>query len=204
MSTGSGSGRFRRGQAPRDVLRPEGHDVRSDGCHERDSVHHRFSSDLHGHELDVARLPPRLRHGPDGPYHVCGRDPGRLRGKRGRRGDRPRRGAVLLERLSPGGSLAAMALGGHHEAATRILVEMILRMAPRSPRWHAPTVADWGRAFERYAASGDGRIPKQLIAEASRMHSEGSYGRSSDAVEIPAFPGGCGLVQDLALTCDAP
>lgn len=81
-------------------------------------------------------------------------------------------GAVLLEHLSPGLPLSTRALGGADEEATTILMDVIRRMSPRTPMVAVPAVADWGRGFDRYAASGDARIPKVLLAEASRVYSE--------------------------------
>jgi streptomycin 6-kinase len=81
-------------------------------------------------------------------------------------------GAMLLERLSPGESLAAMALSGRDDDATDVLVESIRAMSPRTPVNSAPTARDWGMGFERYAASGDAQVPRDLLEEAHRVYSE--------------------------------
>jgi streptomycin 6-kinase len=35
-----------------------------------------------------------------------------------------------------------------------------------------PTAKDWGKGFERYAASGDAQVPKHLLSAADRVYSE--------------------------------
>ena len=79
-------------------------------------------------------------------------------------------GAVLLERLSPGNSLASMSINGRDEDATAILAQVIQKMsAPESPKTYA-TVQDWAKGFERYDASGDDRIPRNLIEKGHRLY----------------------------------
>ena len=79
-------------------------------------------------------------------------------------------GAVLLERVTPGNSLASLALDGNDEEATSILAGVIRRMSPRTPPESVATVEQWGNAFERYAASGEAQVPKRVLAEARRVH----------------------------------
>lgn len=81
-------------------------------------------------------------------------------------------GAVLLERLSPGDSLVQMALDGRDEEATEILAEVIGKMSPRPSVNAGATVQEWAKGFERYAASGDGQIPKHLVEEGHLVYSE--------------------------------
>ncbi len=78
-------------------------------------------------------------------------------------------GAVLLERLVPGESLAA-AGGMDDEEATGILADVIGRMSPAPPPHGVPTVEAWGASFERYAASGDGAVARPLVEAARRTH----------------------------------
>ena len=79
-------------------------------------------------------------------------------------------GAVLLERLSPGNLLASMSINGRDEDATAILAQVIQKMsAPESPKTYA-TVQDWAKGFERYDASGDDRIPRNLIEKGHRLY----------------------------------
>ncbi|HEX5733966.1 MAG TPA: aminoglycoside phosphotransferase family protein [Blastocatellia bacterium] len=82
-------------------------------------------------------------------------------------------GAVLMERLDPGTSLAAVALGGRDEEATEIIAEVIRRMSPgrESLRGFA-TVEEWGKGFQRYLASGDNQIPTRLVEEGERLYSD--------------------------------
>lgn len=80
-------------------------------------------------------------------------------------------GAVLLERLIPGTSLASLSLGGHDEEATAILAEVIQRMSQGQPSLETfITVADWGKGFQRYRASGDSRIPNHLVARGQHLY----------------------------------
>ena len=80
-------------------------------------------------------------------------------------------GAVLMERLSPGTALAAVALGGRDEEATEVLVDVIRRMSHPldSPRAF-PTVEDWGGSFECYLASGDGQVPRDLVEQGRQLY----------------------------------
>lgn len=81
-------------------------------------------------------------------------------------------GAMLLERLSPGESLASLALSGGDDQATGILAEVIGKMSPRTPMDSVPTVQEWAKGFERHAASGNAQIPQSLLSEAQRVYSE--------------------------------
>jgi streptomycin 6-kinase len=82
-------------------------------------------------------------------------------------------GAVLLERLNPGTSLAAIALDGRDEEATEIISEVIQRMSPtRESSERFATVEDWGEGFHRYLTSGDNQIPTHLVKEGQRLYSE--------------------------------
>ena len=79
-------------------------------------------------------------------------------------------GALLMERLRPGNSLAEIALNGRDEEATNILAEVIQRMSVPSSRCQpgltpaCATVEDWAKGFERYLSTGDEQIPKPLVA----------------------------------------
>jgi streptomycin 6-kinase len=81
-------------------------------------------------------------------------------------------GAMLLERLSPGNSLVEISLDDADDQATEILAEVIGKMAPRMTVHSVPTVQEWAKGFERYAASGDGQIPKKLVEEGRRVYAE--------------------------------
>ena len=89
-------------------------------------------------------------------------------------------GAVLLERLMPGNSLAGMALSGSDEEATDILASVIEQMSTQISMFGTKTsasqvtsitVSDWAKAFERYTATGDDQVPKQLVESAHRLYS---------------------------------
>ena len=81
-------------------------------------------------------------------------------------------GAVLLERLSPGNSLVSMALEGRDEEATQILAEIIQRMAALESAKAWATVQEWAKGFERYSASGDDQIPRDLVEKGRRVYSK--------------------------------
>ena len=81
-------------------------------------------------------------------------------------------GAVLLERLSPGTSLAGLSLSGRDDEATEILADVIHRMSPtREPSKSFVTVQEWGDGFDRYLASGDGQIQSNLVEQGRRLYS---------------------------------
>ena len=77
-------------------------------------------------------------------------------------------GAVLLERLTPGYSLARLALNGQDDEAIDILAETIQTMSGHAPPPECATVMGWAASFDRYIAPPDGRIPPDLVAEAHR------------------------------------
>lgn len=82
-------------------------------------------------------------------------------------------GAVLLERLRPGTSLASVALDGRDDEATEILAEVVQRMShPRESLKHLVTVQDWGVGFQRYLASGDHQIRDTLVEQGQSLYSE--------------------------------
>ena len=81
-------------------------------------------------------------------------------------------GAVLLEWLRPGDSLVGLVRDGRDEEATEILAEVIGTMSPRPPENATATVHQWATAFARYAASGDGQIPGNLLEEGHRLYLE--------------------------------
>jgi streptomycin 6-kinase len=74
-------------------------------------------------------------------------------------------GALLLERITPGDSLVAMATGGHDDGATEVLAEVIDRMSPDDVS-AVPTVEEWGRNFERHLAGDQQYVPPVLVEEA--------------------------------------
>ncbi len=87
----------------------------------------------------------------------------------------PENGALLLERLLPGEPLAALALADD-AAATAIGAACLARWRRPVPRHHAfPTVADWGRGFERIRKrfdGGTGPLPAGLTARADSLFAE--------------------------------
>ena len=81
-------------------------------------------------------------------------------------------GAMLLERLTPGHSLAEMVRSGADENTTRVLAATIRAMSPHPLQSEASTVKDWGRGFDRYVASGDTQIASELVSSAHQVYLE--------------------------------
>ncbi|MDQ6652196.1 MAG: phosphotransferase [Acidobacteriota bacterium] len=80
-------------------------------------------------------------------------------------------GAVLLERLRPGTSLAQMAVRGNDDEATNILACIMQQMSPREPPKACATIQDWAKAFERYLATSDDQVPRDLVENAHQLYS---------------------------------
>ena len=81
-------------------------------------------------------------------------------------------GAVLMERLEPGDELVTVVRRGDDDEATRILAQVIGKLANHTPPPECPTVADWLRGFDRYVQSGDQQIPSDLVREAHDLYRE--------------------------------
>lgn len=81
-------------------------------------------------------------------------------------------GAVLLERLDPGQELVELVRRGDDDEATKIIAELIAKLANHSPPSGTPTVADWGRGFDRYLNTDDRRISEDLIRKAQQLHND--------------------------------
>jgi len=81
-------------------------------------------------------------------------------------------GAALLERLDPGEQLVNVVKQGADEQATQILAEVISKLARRPALAECPTVADWGRGFDRYLESGDRQISRAVVNEARDLYRE--------------------------------
>lgn len=79
-------------------------------------------------------------------------------------------GAVLLERLDPGEELVTLVKRGADDEATTILAQVIAKLAHHTPPAECPSVADWGRGFERYIRSGDAQIPYGLVKQAQVVY----------------------------------
>jgi len=80
--------------------------------------------------------------------------------------------AVLLERLEPGEQLVNLVKHGRDVEATKILAEVIAKLANHEAPVGCPTVTDWGRAFDRYLQSGGEQIPREVVEEAREMYDE--------------------------------
>lgn len=80
-------------------------------------------------------------------------------------------GAALLERLVPGTPLVSLVVAGRDDEATEILGALLRRMSPDDPPPGCATVEAWGLAFERYIATNDAQIPRELVLNAHRVYS---------------------------------
>jgi streptomycin 6-kinase len=81
-------------------------------------------------------------------------------------------GAVLLERLEPGEQLVNVVKRNADDEATKILAEVIAKLANHEPPIRCPTVADWGRSFDRYLQSGDEQIARAVVEEACEVYQQ--------------------------------
>jgi len=81
-------------------------------------------------------------------------------------------GAVLLERLEPGEQLVNLVKRGDDDEATKILAEVIGKLANNKAPAACPTVADWGRGFDRYLQSGDEQIAREIVEDAREMYNQ--------------------------------
>jgi streptomycin 6-kinase len=81
-------------------------------------------------------------------------------------------GAVLLERIVPGGALVELSRRSRDDDVTEIIANLIGEMSPgTAPAW-CPNARDWGRAFTRYVDLGDTRIPPEMVARARATYAE--------------------------------
>ena len=81
-------------------------------------------------------------------------------------------GAMLIERLDPGTPLVDRVRRGNDADATEALCDLIAAMDPGEAPRACPTVADWGRGFARYRATGDDQVPADLVSRGERVFHE--------------------------------
>ncbi len=81
-------------------------------------------------------------------------------------------GAVLLERIEPGEELVNLVKRGSDEQATKILAEVIGKLANHAAPTECPAVTDWGLSFDRYLRTGDRQIPRELVHEAAGLYKD--------------------------------
>ena len=81
-------------------------------------------------------------------------------------------GAVLLERLEPGEQLVSLVKRGDDADATQILADVIGKLAHHEAPIGCPTIADWGRGFDRYLQSDDEHIDHKVVLEALEMYQQ--------------------------------
>ena len=80
--------------------------------------------------------------------------------------------AVLLERLEPGEQLSGIVKRGNDEEATKILAEVLEKLAHHKAPEECPAVTDWGRGFDRYLRSNDQQVPLELVHQAHPLFQE--------------------------------
>jgi streptomycin 6-kinase len=61
---------------------------------------------------------------------------------------------------------------GDDDEATKILAEVIAKLANHEAPAVCPTVADWGRGFDRYLQSDDEQIPREFVEDAHAVYQE--------------------------------
>jgi streptomycin 6-kinase len=78
-------------------------------------------------------------------------------------------GAMLLERLAPGASLASMA----EEQAASIMAQVMKKLWKPAPEHHSfPSIAKWAKGLERlrtHFEGGTGPFPKELVEKAEAL-----------------------------------
>jgi streptomycin 6-kinase len=79
-------------------------------------------------------------------------------------------GAVLLEQLRPGTSLAAVVRSGGDDDATAILADVIGRLPPRDAPQGVASVEEWGDAFAQHIARPASGIPMDLVLQAQDIY----------------------------------
>jgi streptomycin 6-kinase len=86
------------------------------------------------------------------------------------------RGALLLERVRPGGMLSRLTDRGKDEAATAAAAAVMRRLWRPVPDQHPfPTTADWSRGFKRMRQrfdGGTGPLPREIMDRADALWSE--------------------------------
>lgn len=67
---------------------------------------------------------------------------------------------------------SCMALDGRDDGATEILAEVMQKMRPCEPPKGCDAAQDWAASFERYLATVDDQIPRNLVAEGYRISAD--------------------------------
>jgi streptomycin 6-kinase len=88
-------------------------------------------------------------------------------------------GALLLEQLRPGHSLASVGANLGDEETTRILNDVILKMRPGPVPDGTPSVESWGASFGRGTSRASDLISPALIEEAHHRYAELCASQSS-------------------------
>ena len=79
-------------------------------------------------------------------------------------------GAMLLEEINPGVPLVDLTAAGRDDEACVVFAQVLSSMAPDPAPAQVPTAADWGRGFERHAATVDTQIPPDLLSQAQEVY----------------------------------
>lgn len=81
-------------------------------------------------------------------------------------------GAVLMERLMPATTLVDLVDRGRDDEAIDILAGIAAAAGVADAVPGMPTIADWGRSFDRYLESGDRQIDESLVRRGQRVYRE--------------------------------
>ena len=79
-------------------------------------------------------------------------------------------GALLVERLEPGGALVDLVRQGRDDEATETLAGLVRQMAGHRAPVGCATVEDWSRGFDRYLQGHSMQIPHDLVCTARDIY----------------------------------
>ncbi len=81
---------------------------------------------------------------------------------------------ILLERAAPGIHLKDLSITGKDEKATHVFCYIVKKLHSNKPipKKDFPTIAYWGKWFDRYLNSNDMQIPKSLVYETKQIFFE--------------------------------
>ena len=79
-------------------------------------------------------------------------------------------GAVLLEELVPGHNLVGAVTQGNDETATKILAQVITKMANHEAPTGCPNVLAWSKGFTRYREMNAKQIPSEMVDHAEALY----------------------------------
>lgn len=81
-------------------------------------------------------------------------------------------GALLMERLEPGGALIDLVHEGFDAEATHVIASIAAQTPVHAPPSTTPTAESWIESFERYSSGDDPAIDRALVAVGTRCYEE--------------------------------